>query len=853
MPQVKRQWRPFAEAREYVRSLGFKKQKEYEEWSKGGSRPPDIPGNPAKAYGPLWDGWADFLGTGTTRPRRVCHDGAFRPYPEARAFVRGLGLGSQKEYAAWSQTADRPADIPANPYIAYRGEWESWGEWLGQRGADGYRPFAEAREYARSKRFKTRAEWAAYANSEDCPPDLPVFPEYAYADGGWVDWPDWLGTPGKLTRPRILAILTALRDIVADLRPAELYAILRYKGVLRASARHTRIDALRALERLCHGGNTDAVLAEAAAALEKHQPAEDDAGAGPTPAAATEEPDEAEAERELSPEEIERVTALPGVRSIDGLRAVDRLVESVGIDDADVLEFLTASRVDALWRQVLNGDPAFTPEALRAAPPGQVFDVIRERFLAEYEAATELPLPPGYAFRKHGHLVQPNLMQRLAAHRLLTARRLINASGVGAGKTLAAAYGSQLAGAKLIIVVAVNATLDHWDRTIRAAFPAAARVVKDRGPYAVDPERPTFIVLNYESFQQDAWSDDMVRDLLARRIDMVVLDEVQSVRLRARNEESNRRRRLRELLAGAAARNPGLYVLGMSATPVLNDLHEARTLLELVTGQDLSDLPTRATVPNAVLYHQLLTRHGLRHRPSYTQSVETEYPHIDGRGVLDRLRRVRPRDVLGMEQAVLEAKLPTIQRLLRPGTLVFTPFVTGVVDRLQEAAADVGLRAGLFTGDVKDGLEQFLAREVDVLIGSDPVGTGIDRLQEVANRLIFASLPWTSAQYDQVVGRLHRQGAAFDTVEVFVPIVELREGDRVWSWDRQRLDRIRFKRTLADAAVDGVIPEGKLPSKEEMQAHSLRTLQAWIEQLQATPPTPASTEVVPVTLSAPAD
>src|SRR5581483_5144439 len=256
---------------------------------------------------------------------------------------------------------------------------------------------------------------------------------------------------------------------------------------------------------------------------------------------------------------------------------------------------------------------------------------------------------------------------------------------------------------------------------------------------------------------------------------------------------------------------------------------------------DLARLPTRATVPNAVLFHQLLTRHGLRHRPSYTQSVDTEHLYIDGRGVLDRLRRVRPGDVLGMEQAVLEAKLPTIRSLLQPGTLVFTPFVTGVVDRLQDAAAAAGLRAGLFTGDVKDGLERFLAREVDVLIGSDPVGTGIDRLQEVANRLIFASLPWTSAQYDQVVGRLHRQGAAFDTVEVFVPIVELREGDRVWSWDQKRLDRIRFKRTLADAAVDGVIPEGKLPSKEEMQAHSLRTLQAWIEQVQATPTAPATT------------
>lgn len=854
MPQPKRERRPFAEAREYVRSLGFKKQKEFEDWSKGGSRPDDIPGSPARAYGPEWNGWADFLGTGTTRRRRACGNGAFRPYPDARAFVRGLGLGSQKEYAAWSQTDDRPGDIPANPYNAYRGEWVNWGDWLGQRGADGYRPFAAAREYARSKGFKSRAEWVAHANAADCPCDMPVFPEYAYADDGWLDWADWLGTPAKLTRPRILAILTAIRDVVADLGPAELYAILRMKGVLTASIRHSRHDALKALERLCHGGNTDQTLAEVAEALEKDQPP--DGAPAPETAQAEDppaldqggQPVEPVVPVDLTPEEVERVAVLPEVRSINGLRAVDHVLASVGIDDADVLEFLVASRVAALWQRVLDDTPGFTPDAIRAAAGGRAFDAIRERFLSEYDAASALPVPPGYAFTASGRQAAPNLMQRLAAHRLLAGRRLINASGVGAGKTLAAVYASRLAEARVTVVVAVNATLDHWAGVIRSAFPGTAVLVKDRGPYHLPPDRPAYIVINYESFQQDAWSDDMVRDLLACPIDVVVLDEVQAVRLR-RTEESNRRRRLRGLLAGARTANPGLYVLGMSATPVLNDLHEARTLLELVTGEDLSTYPTRPTVPNAVLYHQLLTRHGLRHRPRYAQSVQTSHPLVDGRAVVDRLRRVTPGDVLGLEQAVLEAKLPVIQNLLRPGTLVFTPFVTGIVDRLRQAAAAAGLRAGLFTGDEKGGLAEFLDGRADVLIGSDPVGTGVDRLQHVANRLIFAGLPWTSAQYDQVVGRLHRQGAAFETVEVYVPVVELREGGRVWSWDRQRLDRIRYKRTLADAAVDGVIPEGRLPSVEEMQAHSLRTLQTWIETVQAgspgvdlpaaTPPTPA--------------
>ncbi len=424
-------------------------------------------------------------------------------------------------------------------------------------------------------------------------------------------------------------------------------------------------------------------------------------------------------------------------------------------------------------------------------------------------------------------------MQRLTAYRLLRDRRVVNYSGVGAGKTLAAVYASRAVGARLTVVVAVNATVGRWEKDVLNAFPDSAVFAKERGPLQIDSERSTYVILNYEAFQ--TWADELVRQLVAdHHVDLVVLDEVQSVRLRAGAEESRRRQQIRALIEGVAARNPALGILGMSATPVLNDLHEARTLLELVTGQNLDHLPTKPTVDNAVLYHQLLTRHGLRHCPRYAMTVETTYPVLDGRAHLDRLRRVRPGDLLGLEQAVLEAKLPCILGLLRKGTVIFTTFVTGVADRLAAEARRAGFTVGLFTGDDKDGLEPFLRGELDVLVGSEPVGTGVDGLQKVANRLIFAALPWTSAHYDQVVGRLHRQGGAFDKVEVVVPLVELRDGKRVWSWDRLRLDRIRFKRTLADAAVDGVIPEGKLPSKDEMQAHSLRALQLWIDQVTGT-------------------
>jgi hypothetical protein len=56
-------WLPFEEAREQVRALGFRGQKEWHEYSKSSDKNMDIPSNPNKIYKDKgWKGWADFLG-----------------------------------------------------------------------------------------------------------------------------------------------------------------------------------------------------------------------------------------------------------------------------------------------------------------------------------------------------------------------------------------------------------------------------------------------------------------------------------------------------------------------------------------------------------------------------------------------------------------------------------------------------------------------------------------------------------------------------------------------------------------------------------------------------------------------
>lgn len=138
----------------------------------------------------------------------------------------------------------------------------------------------------------------------------------------------------------------------------------------------------------------------------------------------------------------------------------------------------------------------------------------------------------------------------------------------------------------------------------------------------------------------------------------------------------------------------------------------------------------------------------------------------------------------------------------------------------------------MFTGKDKSGLDLFTKGKVDVLIGSVPVGTGVDGLQYVCNRMIVVSLPWTSAEYEQLIGRLYRQGSVFDKVQVIIPQVVLEYNGDIWSWDKMRMHRIQYKKTLADAALDGVIPQGELASPERMYKQAREALQAWITRIE---------------------
>jgi hypothetical protein len=119
------------------------------------------------------------------------------PFEEAREFVRSLGLKDIHDWYAFSKGPHRPYNIPSAPCVVYRGHgWKGIKDWLGTNGGK-WRPFKQARRYVRTLYLEGADGWNEFVKSGKNPSDIPPNPECVYKDSGWIDYRDWTGHPHK--------------------------------------------------------------------------------------------------------------------------------------------------------------------------------------------------------------------------------------------------------------------------------------------------------------------------------------------------------------------------------------------------------------------------------------------------------------------------------------------------------------------------------------------------------------------------------------------------------------------------------------------------------------------------------
>ena len=640
---------------------------------------------------------------------------------------------------------------------------------------------------------------------------------------------------GRWTITKIRHFVKSLIPHLDSLTPAELYVIFQQSGLAKTggkakgfvkaltTGRFPKKELKKFAER--QGSLVDDFLGDDELLLEESQTESNEEVPSQPGAELVNEP-VAEANDEKPP-------ALPEVRTKKALEALDNAI--LASTDSEAAEFLVASGKAKIWNHAYQDATGAVREAENFSGT-KYAEQVRAEFLSEYESACNLKIPDGYDFRIAGQLCHPNLMQRHVASQIQSKSRFGNWSGTGAGKTLSAILATRVSKASLTVVCCPNAvvgeTSDGWATEILRVFPDSEVITKTLTPSWLGVGgNHRYLVLNYEQFQKPNSESNLKKFVESNQVDFIVIDEVHYAKQRFSDHMSKRKKLLQGLVAASFETNPKLRVLGLSATPVINNLQEGRSLVEMITGVEHEDISVKPTVPNCMRLHQKLATMGTRWRPKYDAKLEIKTVDVECSKYLPEIRELETKhSPLELEKILTRARLTEILNNIaaNEATLIYTHYVSEIDQTLYRAIRDAGHNVGFYTGSSKEGIEPFKAGDINVLIGSSSIGTGVDGLQHVCDKLIINVLPWTNAEFEQLIGRVWRQGQSSDTVEVIIPVTYADVNGSRWSYCESKLKRIRYKKSIADAAVDGAVPEGNLRSPAQAQ----KDVMLWLERLE---------------------
>jgi len=517
-------------------------------------------------------------------------------------------------------------------------------------------------------------------------------------------------------------------------------------------------------------------------------------------------------------------------------KKIDRILETAlkidtYVDDPEKMKFFENYELKKFWKIAFEeNDAEKIVKHLKSKQDteNEFTKSLNKKFFSEYYGSLQIKneIPSNYSFR-----YAPSLMQLYVAHKIKTEPYFCNFSGTGAGKTLSAILASRIIDSKMTLVICPNSIVEQWKNSIIEVFPdSIVKTKKDAFNVKRDEKKHQYLILNWDSLQHKHLVNELLK-IEKQKIDLIVLDEIHFVKVRGSNV-SARRENLQKFMNGIREDNPKSKVLGMSATPVVNSLSEGKSLLDLVKGWEDMGLKVNATIPNAVALHEKLSNISIREMPKYAVFVNEHKIPIYSEWPEGKSSSQLIANPLEAEQILTDIRIPKIIELIEGPTVIYTEYVGStfdkrserIIEKLTKAIQDSGYTVAHYTGEDKSGFDLFTNRKRDVLIASRPIGVGVDDLQHVCNRLIINTLPWTHAGYEQLLGRFIRRGQT-KNVDVYILLVNLGG----WLYDQQhKWSRILVKKTLAECAVDGMIPKKNLVSPEQATKAAVE----WLQRLE---------------------
>lgn len=504
---------------------------------------------------------------------------------------------------------------------------------------------------------------------------------------------------------------------------------------------------------------------------------------------------------------------------IDAKKVIAEIRKVTDFKDPRTRELHVTFTKQLLWKASFAKETSEIKKIKAEKMNGNKFhDDVIKGFLDEYKQVKSVKLPSDFNPK-----LKPSLMQMYNAWKMTKVNGFFNLSRTGVGKTLAAILPSRLCESKYTLVIAPNNIVredqyneSQWKKQILQAFKNSF-VSIGKVPHTRKRDVYNYHLINYDKFSQKDITA-LLRGLTAHNWDFVVIDETQNVKIRDEKIISQRREAVDALLKRIRRRNPKLKVVCLTATPVINNIKEGKSLLQMITGRRMTEIGDATTVRNASRLHANFLPYSIRFMQEYNIKEIGRNSPIVCKAQIDPsipIEDIEKMSWLSFEHIAMKAKIPEIIKRIKGKTIIYTEYVTGIVEELVDAVSKAGYSVGVYTGTDKSGKQGFIYGDTQVLIGSSAVSEGVDELQKVCSNLIFGSLPWTHARFEQVIGRIVRRKQKNKQVSVHVLLATING----YEYDQKiKFNRLEFKYQMARCVTEGTLPDKlKLPRSKLRQ------------------------------------
>ena len=779
--------------------------------------PKNIPKRPNSFYKKTgdWQGWGHFTGTGNIKPGDI----EYVSYNTAKQFAIKNKIKSQTEWAKFAKNHVLPKKIPSNVPTIYKktGDWQGWGHFTGtgniQPGKEIFVSYDEAKKIIKKFNFKSKDDWEKLSKNKRGKNIPRNADNYYKKTGDWQGWADFLGYEGKIWNSmKVKKLLNSMIDskIIYSEDGAILLTFLgRNKVDKLQNNRHSTFFKSLAYAAQTKGGLKQ-ILDYANSDSNKPPEFTEFELSGQSEESFEERKTILDVELEQkdtdSLDVSEKSNPLSNPKVTDSKIVLDNTLvfDSVSLDD-EAMEFYLNYFVHKLWTDTFENEKNALNTIKNRKEKNYFSNQVINQFLSEYEGTKNLEIPSNQ-FGK-----EPFLMQRYCAYKIKNEQYLANFSGTGAGKTFSAILSSRVIDSKMTLIICPNDVVIQWNKIIKDSFSDSIVVTGKNAFYEKrDETKHKYLIINWDKLNQNS-SNDLILELKSQKIDFIILDELHF----SKNEKTDRTKRLRAILSYSRKLNKS-KVLGMTATPIVNNLVEGKVLLELITGKIFNRLETKPTAPNATTLYEKFTNISIRQKPNY--NAKLHYWDVDAPTPHEAIGKYMIGNPMAIEQYLTDFRLPEILKHIDGQTIIYTDYVgsklpghDSITNKIELAVKNKKLSYGFYIGGTTDGLDKFKRKEIKVLIASRPISVGIDGLQEYCNNLIFNVLPWTNAQYRQIIGRIERKGQK-NTVNIH----HIRVNVSGVHYDRdEKIKRINDKKTLADCAIDGTLPDHILVTPEQ--------------------------------------